>query len=133
MSLRQAWHEAWRHWEIVAVCITVGWLLVLTFYVQGLRNPVGNLPLIGGDTVERREIVVPLSPGLQSAERVCKEGAIQSREAMVEPPDGRIEYVAELGADLLYWVDSGANRNALLNGQGIVLSDEVMKCFRPSP
>ena len=84
------------------------------------------------DDKTTQKIVVPQSPGLQSAERVCKEGAIQSREAMVEPPDGRIEYVAELGPDLLYWVDSGNNRNALLNGQGIVLNDEVLRCFRAS-
>lgn len=94
-----------------------------------------DVPIVGTPpATEETNIIVPQSPGLQSAQTVCEDGAITSGEFEVlpVPPEPVYKYVAELGPDLLSWVDSGNNRVALLNGQAIVLDDEVIECFRDS-
>lgn len=42
--------RAFDYWWIIAIGVTVAWLVALTVYVQALDKPAGNVPIIGGDT-----------------------------------------------------------------------------------
>jgi hypothetical protein len=89
-------------------------------------------PLVVTDDGPR--YIVPESPGLVNALEVCEKGVKDSQEFGVIPPPSTpvYEYISEFGASKLRWVDSGNNRVAELDGSIVVLSDEVMQCFRKS-
>lgn len=43
-------NRALDYWWVVAIGVTAVWLIALTVYVQALGKPVGDIPVIGGDT-----------------------------------------------------------------------------------
>lgn len=112
----------------IAIIAVVLVIIVLVFLSSAVNQPIPGAD--DGGT----KIIVPQTAGLQSAALVCKNGNPQSQVFSVEPPplEPVYEYVAELGADHLRWVDSGNNRVAIFNGETIVLDDQVISCFRDS-
>lgn len=107
-----------------------GWALALAavllalflMYTEQAPESAG-IPL-PGDT----KIVAPASPGLVTAIRVCKLGSVSKRPT----EGGDLKYVAIFGLDVIEWPDSpkGKQPLGLVNGEPIMLSDEVRTCLR---
>lgn len=112
--------EAWYH-----VAIVVFGLVALLALYRTLGQPYGTAPLTSGDT----KVVAPASPGLARAIDICKFGEV-SRQ-LTDNGSG-YRYTAIFGLDVLRWPDDppGKNPLALVNGDTVTLSDEVMKCLR---
>ena len=89
------------------------------------------LPEIGIDSqpAEDVRVVAPASPGLARAIDICKFGAVSRR--LIDEGDG-YRYTAIFGLEVLQWPDAPLGRNplALVNGEAVTLSDEVMTCLR---
>jgi hypothetical protein len=119
--------------------IAWGWVLsiVLTLVLFLVLLPEANVDTTPTESdADVNKVVVPMNPGLQRAEAICEDGEIQSQEARgIEPPPPETvyEYIATLGADRLYFKDTGAgHRVGLINGESVTLSDEVLECLRDS-
>lgn len=87
-----------------------------------------NVPEARQITGTQVKVVAPASPGLVHAIDICKFGEIS--RIPVNDGDGW-KYTAVFGLDVLQWPDSppGKQSIALVNGEPVVLSEEVKKCL----
>lgn len=121
---REIHQLAWSYWFIPVSVILV--LIALTAFSYSLAGtPVGD------PRVKYTEVRAPSSPGLATALEACKLGKL-SRMPLVNGLVSSWKYFAQFGLVTVEWPDSppGANAIALVDGQPVVLSEEVQRCFR---
>ena len=125
-TIHHIYKETISYWWLVAIIVTLAWFGVITLAVQVFNQA---LPVeIGG--AEEVKVMAPVSPGLASAEEACKLGKV-SRIQILNNNQSAWKYFAQYGLLTVEWPDSPPGKNAigLVDGQPVILSNKVMKCF----
>ena len=113
-----------------------GLVLLIIFAAMTVFSALAMVAAFKPDPLSKveRKIQIPMSPGLVSAAEICKLGVHSSGTLEIlggEKQEAKA-YAAVLGMDRLEWTDYpvGKNNVALLNGEPILINEEVMKCLR---
>jgi hypothetical protein len=125
---QKAFKEVLAYWWLSIFVVSIAWLAVLTFANQAFDQAILPDEVTGVDTVK---VMAPASPGLASAEEACRLGKV-SRIQILNGGQQDWKYFAQYGLVTVEWPDSPPGKNfvGIVDGQPVVLSLEVMKCFK---
>lgn len=125
---QKAAKEIIAYWWLTIFLISIVWLIVLTFANKIFDQAILPDEVTGVDTIK---VMAPASPGLASAEEACRLGRV-SRTEILNGGRQDWKYFAQYGLVTVEWPNSppGLNAIGIVDGQPVILSNKVMKCFR---